>query len=117
MSPKTIIFLFFLIVSFEFALFSKLRNQIEKIEKAKENLRKMEDELDNDLFEEDNFNFMEKDDAEDPELFEEDEDPILLEKMDKIYLMKDGTIIKEGTFKDLLKDTYFDDLIAGVFEK
>jgi len=31
--------------------------------------------------------------------------------------MKDGTIIKEGTFKDLLKDTYFDDLIAGVFEK
>lgn len=50
-------------------------------------------------------------------IFAASHDPILLEKMDKIYLMKNGTIIKEGTFKELLKDNYFDDLIAGVFEK
>ncbi len=49
-------------------------------------------------------------------VFAASHDPILLEKMDKIYLMKDGTIIKEGTFKELLKDKYFDNLIAGVFE-
>ena len=48
-------------------------------------------------------------------IFAASHDPILLEKMDKIYLMKDGTIIKEGTFKELLQDKYFDDLIAGIF--
>mgnify|MGYP000400946054 CR=1 FL=1 len=48
-------------------------------------------------------------------IFAASHDPILLEKMDKIYLMKDGTIIKEGTFKELLHDKYFDDLIAGIF--
>jgi ABC-type transport system involved in cytochrome bd biosynthesis fused ATPase/permease subunit len=38
-------------------------------------------------------------------------DPVLLSKMDKICLMRDGKIIKEGTFYNLTDDKDFAELI------
>ncbi len=44
------------------------------------------------------------------------QDPIFLKRLDKIYLMKDGTIVNNGTYDELLNDDYFKSIIPSLFE-
>ncbi|TAF32653.1 MAG: ABC transporter ATP-binding protein [Cytophagales bacterium] len=44
------------------------------------------------------------------------QDPIFLKRLDKIYLMRDGAFIKDGTYDELLQDEYFRSIIPSLFE-
>ncbi|MCC5945271.1 MAG: ABC transporter ATP-binding protein [Bernardetiaceae bacterium] len=48
-------------------------------------------------------------------VFAASHDAIVLEKMDRIYLMRDGKVVRAGTFKELIQDEYFRNLVPGLF--